>query len=84
MEEHRQSRRRRILKGARIVFNNKFTAVDCRVRNLSEGGALLEVAGTAGIPDRFSLVMADGEARECEVRTRATRALGVHFLRDGS
>ena len=38
--EHRRERRMRVLKMARIVFNGGYSVYDCRVKNLSESGAL--------------------------------------------
>ena len=49
-EEHRKLARHRTLKAGTITFN-RAGGIDCRVRNLSEGGACLEVASQIGIPD---------------------------------
>jgi len=53
-EERRRDLRRRTLKGARIVFNNRQSTIDCVVRNLSAHGALLLVP-TLGVPNEFEL-----------------------------
>ena len=51
----RRTPRRRTLKGGRIVFNNRRSVIDCTVRNLSTGGALLSVPNVSGVPDQLDL-----------------------------
>jgi len=53
-EERRRDLRRRTLKSARIVFNNRQSTINCVVRNLSDHGALLLVP-TLGVPKEFEL-----------------------------
>jgi hypothetical protein len=57
-----------------------FTAVSCVVRDLSEGGARLDVQGCGILPPVFDL-LADGakEFRTCEVVWRSGDQLGVSF-----
>ena len=53
---------------------------DCRVRNLSEHGACLEVASQVGIPDDFTLVVEiDHLSKPCHVIWRTATRLGVVF-----
>lgn len=84
MEEKRASPRKRVLKGARIVMNDGFSTLDCRVRNLSEDGALLQVASVVGVPDSFDLLLSDGHRFKCHVTRRAGEELGVQFAKDDS
>ena len=82
MENRRIPVRPRTLKGGRIVFNQNFSTVNCIIRNLTEDGAKLEVEGTVTIPNRFRLVFdSGGPDRECEVRWRDDKFLGVMFVR---
>ena len=79
--EHRRERRMRVLKMARIVFNGGYSVYDCRVKNLSESGALLEMASLLGIPNRFEIAL-DPTAtsrRLCTVMWRTDRLMGVAF-----
>lgn len=77
--ERRKLSRRRTLKAGSIRFNQG-AAYDCRVRNLSPAGALLEVAGQVGIPEDFTLVIeADHIRQNCRVIWRTTTRLGVAF-----
>jgi hypothetical protein len=81
MQERRYAPRRRTLKTGRIVFNNRFSAMDCAVRNLSDHGAMLLVAGPQGIPDAFLLELDNGvAAHDCRVIWRDAKRIGVAFV----
>lgn len=56
IEERRKTPRRRVLKGATISFN-RAAGISCMVRNLSAGGACLELECPVGIPREFVLVL---------------------------
>jgi PilZ domain len=80
MSERRQHQRRRTLKGGRIVFNQRFSAINCTVRNLSDGGACIEVANSVGIPDDFDLTIEPEHInRPCHVAWRSEHRIGVAF-----
>ena len=80
-EQRRGFFRRRMLKGARIILHNGSSVFTCRVRDMSEAGARLEVVNTQGIPDDFTLTMEDGTASfRCSVRRRTMTTLGVEFV----
>lgn len=79
-DESRRSPRRRILKGATIVFGNGNFTRKCLVKNLSETGALLEMESSDGVPNQFRLVFEDkSQDRVCDVAWRTTKRLGVKF-----
>jgi hypothetical protein len=81
MQERRNETRKRALRTARIVFNNRFSALDCTVRNLSPVGAMLLVAGPHGIPDAFELELDSGALKhDCKVVWRQEKKLGVEFV----
>lgn len=78
--EQRGEQRRKALKGGRIVFNNAASSIDCLVRDMSASGARLQVESVLGIPDEFTLVLADGSPpRQCTVRWKQARSIGVAF-----
>jgi hypothetical protein len=79
IDEKRKIPRQRTLKGALIAFNNRSSTIDCVVRNLTPSGAMLEVASTVGIPDRFELKPEHDDFRWCRVRWRRNDTLGVAF-----
>ena len=79
-EDNRRSfRRMRTLKKGTIIIQGGYSVYDCVVRNLSDGGAMLQVSGF-GIPSHFDLAMdAAIPRRPCTVRWRSDGAVGVSF-----
>lgn len=65
---------------AHIVFDGGRSGLDCIIRNLSDGGAKLEVASVAGIPRTFDLIAPGHRPHSCRVTWRALKELGVQFL----
>jgi hypothetical protein len=79
MTDNRHSSRKRTYKGGKIYLNHAGT-LDCTVRDLSPGGACLEIESPVGIPDSFSLsIRGEFEARKCHVTWRKARRIGVQF-----
>ena len=52
----------------------------CIIRDLSEGGARLEVSRVSSIPNSFDLVAPGHRAHSCRVAWRALREIGVQFI----
>jgi hypothetical protein len=77
--EKRATPRLRTFKGGVIAFNNRSSTIDCMVRNLTSIGALLNVASTIGIPDRFELKLEHENFRWCRARWRQEDRMGVAF-----
>jgi hypothetical protein len=79
MDEKRKVPRHRTLKAGSINFN-RASGIDCRVRNLSEIGACLEVASQVGIPNDFVLVIEHDHLKQpCHVIWRTATRMGVEF-----
>ena len=77
--EQRQFGRRRTLIHA-IIVTAKGGPQSCIVRNVSQGGALLEVRHPQKLPSHFVLVVAaDRFEADCEIRHRTANAVGVQF-----
>jgi hypothetical protein len=71
---------RRVFKAGRISFNAGHSTIDCTVRGLSDTGASLDVASTAGIPQRFKLqIGADKISRLCTVASIQNKNVQVQF-----
>jgi PilZ domain len=80
MSERRTSARHKSLLRGRIHFNNRQSAVDCLVRDLSDEGAKLIFADTAGIPDKIELYIPQKEQTLlARVRWRSDGEVGVAF-----
>ena len=75
--DRRRSPRRRVLKGV-VVHLRKWPSLQCVVRNVSEGGACLEIRDP--LPDSFVLVL-DDVPRTCRVVWRQASRVGVEFLK---
>ena len=78
-DDRRSSVRHKTLKSGQIVSSNR-CSVDCIVRNLSEGGAKLQVDPLFDVPELFTLVFLDGSKQVCQVIWRKGLHIGVEFL----
>ncbi len=78
--EKRLQPRRNTMIIATIVFDGGRTRLDCVIRNLSEGGAKLEVATVKNIPQSFDLLVPRHRPHHCRVAWRALKELGVQFV----
>jgi hypothetical protein len=77
MEERRESSRLRLLKSGKILLGK--ASVPCTVRNLSGGGARLQVQSTFGLPAAFELTFDDNPPRPCKVVWLDDTTLRVEF-----
>jgi hypothetical protein len=77
MTERRRSPRRPIHQAATILFDHRHVR-RCTIRDVSEGGAGLELASMLDVPDTFDLIW-DQNARTCQVVWREGNRLGVRF-----
>jgi len=78
--EKRLSPRRNTRIIAVIVFDGGRTRLDCVIRDLSDGGAKLQVATVKGIPQSFDLIVPRHRPHHCRVRWRALKEIGVQFI----
>jgi two-component system OmpR family response regulator len=77
----RASPRARSLLGARIVFGRQFAAMECTMRDMSETGARLVLAGDDVLPQEFELVVpTTGQRRRARLVWRREKTCGVQFL----
>jgi hypothetical protein len=80
MAERRQVQRTRVLKGAKIIFNDRASVMDCTVRNLTNLGACAQLASSLGIPQSFDLTFDSGRSnRKCQLIWRTENKLGISF-----
>jgi hypothetical protein len=78
--ERRGEPRSRSLLGARAVFNNKFSTMDCLVRDIGRNGARLRFGAPPTVPQYFELRIdeRDEKRRARRVWTNG-RDMGVAF-----
>ena len=75
----RTERRIRVLKAGRLVFNHGFSAMDCIVRNISSGGALIDVPSVIGLPEKFAFIVAGNSPRNAKLAWRSDHLAGVCY-----
>jgi hypothetical protein len=77
----RKTPRRKTLKGGKIVFDDGHSTIECVIRNMSKGGAMLTVTNMWGVPNKFVLKFtSDSAMYECRVAWKRTPQLGVQYL----
>ncbi len=73
-------RQRSMLRGT-IVFNNRFSTMDCVVRDISQSGARLKLAGEGTLPQVFELNLPLKSRRhQAEMVWRRGEECGVRFI----
>jgi hypothetical protein len=79
MIDRRASQRHRVFKGGRITFENRGFA--CTVRNISTGGAAIDLDEPVALPQSFSLAIAcDNVVRHCREVWRNDKRIGLAFM----
>ncbi|HTK35370.1 MAG TPA: PilZ domain-containing protein [Caulobacteraceae bacterium] len=74
------SRRRALLAG-KIVFDHGARSLDCTIRDLSETGAKVRLAGPELLPERFYLIeFRHGVAFQARVAWTRPPELGLEFM----
>ena|SRR5690349_6101395 len=80
MSERRNAARQKSFLQGRIYFNNRRSAIDCLVRDVSPEGARLIFSQTGSIPDVIDLhIPQKDQTLRAEVQWRSDREVGVAF-----
>ena len=78
MDHNRGTQRQNVIMAGTISFGG--SGIDCLVRNISVGGATLEVESQIGIPSSFDLVInVERSNHHCHVVWQKARRIGVAF-----
>lgn len=82
MRDNRALARHQVQIDGKIVSPDISCCVECVVKDISEGGALVSTRGNApAVPDRVYLWQSQtGTIFECEVRWRKRNLLGLKFI----
>lgn len=81
MFDRRREHRGRTYLGSQVAFNNRWSTIDCLVRNMSQTGAKIEFAHAVLLPSEFELIIPQkGNSRRVRVVWRQATALGVSFV----
>lgn len=79
MIEKRAAQRYRVFKGGTITFNN--SGIACTVRNMSAGGAAIDIDCPITLPQSFTLsISRDNLVRNCRSVWRSDRRIGLAFV----
>jgi hypothetical protein len=79
--EKRIAPRRNACIAALIVFRGGKGRKDCLIRNVSEGGAKLELFGPVSqVPNTFTLSVTGHRPQACRVVWRTIREIGIQFV----
>jgi hypothetical protein len=79
MIEKRSTQRHRVFKGGTITFEN--SGIACTVRNMSAGGAAIDLENPVTLPQFFTLSISyDNFVRNCRPVWRSDRRIGLAFV----
>src|SRR5262245_4443090 len=79
--EARRAPRKRVILGGKVVYNEGSYTTDCRIRDLSDGGARIVLSGGVVIPTRVVLIdTRNATAYEAEVVWMNPPDVGLKFL----
>jgi diguanylate cyclase (GGDEF)-like protein len=79
--DRRSERRHRVVKHGKVISGENNSVVECRIRDVSNGGARISVNEYYSPPDQFVLLMmGTGEKRAVTVRWRIGNDIGVQYL----
>ena len=78
--ERRIAPRLRTLKRARVLFNNRYSTIDCIVRNVSRTGALLTIDTAVHLPMVFEVSVGEEGIRPAKLVYRREMFAGIRFL----
>jgi len=85
MAEGRQDERVRSFLRARILFNNNSSSIECTIKNISPGGAKIELSSELALPDEFDVeVPQKGRTYRARLMWRDINSLGVRFVEKGA
>ncbi|MBR0718197.1 PilZ domain-containing protein [Bradyrhizobium liaoningense] len=83
MNEKRTAQRYRVFKGGTITFEGSDVA--CTVRNMSTGGAAIDLDATVALPASFTLsIKRDQFVRNCRTVWRTDRRIGLAFVQSSA
>ena len=79
MIEKRAAQRYRVFKGGTITFEG--SGIACTVRNMSAGGAAIDLENPVALPQSFTLsISRDHFVRNCRPVWRNDRRIGLAFV----
>ena len=84
-DEQRRRPRKRTLYNARVVFNNRFSTIECTVRDLSEAGARISFPHPTPLPPEVELeIFKIGQSFRARVMWSEEKSHGLMFINEGT
>ncbi len=81
--DHRRTRRRRTLLDGRVVFNNRYSVIECTVRDLSVSGAKITFEHPTPLPPTVELeVPKTGQNFRADVMWSDGKSHGLMFVHE--
>ena len=81
VSDERKTARKRVILGAKIVYNEGAYTLDCRIRDMSDGGARIVLGPGLVIPKHVNLIdPRNAIAYECEVMWIKAPEFGLKFM----
>jgi hypothetical protein len=79
MQERRKLTRSRVFKSAKIILGTA-SVIDCVVRNITDGGARIEIPNAVTLPEAVDITLDGGRTfRPCRLMWRTLNETGVQF-----
>jgi len=78
----RGARRKRVLKGARLVLGGGLSTIDCTIKDISATGARIRMMDVTQLSGKLRVAMPDGEMLDAEVIRNTGVELGLRFIGD--
>ena len=79
--ERRQFQRKKTIFSGKIVFNNLYSTLDCRICDASKEGMGLRMPNTLGFPDHVRIMVdRDGSMFNADVKWRKAGRLGIQIV----
>ena len=81
MQERRKEPRQRVLKAGKVICNDRSCVFDCRITDLTAGGARLKIENPWLVPNRFDFVdtASAKTKRPARVIWREVMEFGISF-----
>jgi PilZ domain len=84
MQERRNKSRGRSFLGAKIIFNNRSSTIDCLIKDMSPTGARVRLSAIVIVPDEFELhIPMQGRSFQARVAWRRREEFGLEFVKCG-
>ena len=81
MSNRRKFPRRPVTYPAKIIANDGSWGRNCRLLDVSDGGARLVIAEPLELPENFTLALSRKTARRCKLKWMDDCEIGVIFVR---